>query len=63
MLQVGDDVEGEHGKREGELDDVGADHGEGGQALGGVAGDLEDVEDQGDEVEADVGGFPAAGGQ
>jgi hypothetical protein len=63
LLQVGDDVEGEHGEGEGELDDVGADHHEGRQPLGSLASDFEDVEDERDEVEADVGGFPAVSGR
>lgn len=57
-LQVGDDVEGEHGKGERQLDDVGAHHQERGQPLRRFAGDLDHVEDERGEVEADIGGFP-----
>ena len=63
VVEVGDDVEGEHGKGEGQFDDVRADHDERGQTLRGHAGNFDDVEDERREVEAHVGGFPAERGQ
>jgi len=58
---MGDNIKTEDGEGEGELDNVGAEHKEGCQAFGCVARDFQEGEDQRDEVETDVGCFPAEG--
>lgn len=58
-LDVNNDVESECAKGASQLHDVGAEHQEGRQAFGHRLGDLDDVDHQSYQGEADVCAFPA----